>query len=161
MEIPERYRTRVRHADDPPPTPQYRGDYDFFLPESYVHRMLWQQAKQQGVQATTREGVTGRPVDAPVSGQVALFPRDEREAKTGKALAYYDMDGDVPLGVVGAGELHWQELAEMAAEARHYGLDAAELPERRDIREVWLDQKEQQWRKRKGIKTYGALSTDR
>jgi hypothetical protein len=154
----ERHRTRVRHRDDPPPpTPTRRGDYDFFLPESYVHRLIWEQAKRQGVQATTREGVSGRPVDAPVTGQVALLPRDEREAKSGKALAYFDMDGDVPIGVVGAGEIAWQELKEIVDEAKHYGTLTPQLPERRDIRAVWLDEKERAWRAKRGMKTTGAL----
>lgn len=153
-----RQRTRVKDGTARRVSPP-RERYDLVLPQSYVYRKLAERIHAAGLNVSTREGVTDRPVDAPVLGQTVVLPRDEREAKTGKALLYVDhRPGMTPLTVAGGGEMYWQDLKEIADEARHYGLDHdRDLPARRDIRDVWIEMAERRARARSGRKVYGAL----
>ncbi len=163
-QIAARYFGLPRKPKERPPTPPARDRFDLYLPQSYVHQRLWEQirARDAGAEATTREGIPAyRPVDRPYGGRIVVLPRDEREAKYGRALLAADLptadDPDrVPLLVVGGGELAWQEALELLAEARHYGLDRPALPERRmrvdEAYAVWQDMAA---RRRRGVRTTG------
>ena len=140
-----------RKRKERPPLPGIRDRFDLFLPQSYVHQRLWEEIRRRdaAADATTREGVPAyRPVDRPYGGRIVVLPRDEREARYGKALLVADLptenDPDrIPILLIGAGELAWQEALEMIDEARHYGLDRTPLPKERmrpdEAYAVWQD----------------------
>ena len=159
----ERYYGLPRKPKERPPVPALRDRFDLYLPQSYVHTRLWEDIRRRdaSAEATTREGVPAyRPVDRPYGGRIVVLPRDEREARYGKALLVADLPtadhpDRVPLLVVGAGELAWQEALEMVDEARPYGLDRPELPERLPAAEayrIWLDMAA---RRQRGVRTTG------
>jgi hypothetical protein len=161
--IVDRYFGLPRKPKERPPLPGVRDRFDLYLPQSYVHTRLWEAIRRQDPQAeaTTREGVPAyRPVDRPYGGRIVVLPRDEREARYGKALLVADLPtadqpDRAPLLVVGAGEMAWQEALELVDEARHYGLDRPVLPERlpaASAYRIWLDMAD---RRRRGMRTTG------
>jgi hypothetical protein len=103
--------------------------FDLYTPPSYIHHRLREEAERRGVQSTTREGILHRRVDQPLRDQVALWPRDERDARAQKPLLLIDRrPGKAPLFVVGGGGKYLDELKDLADETRHYGYEQVERP---------------------------------
>lgn len=138
--------------------PSERVD-EFQLALPATHRMLdylRKQAEQDGVQMTVAVQ-SARPMDRPAFGQFAVMPRDERQAKYGKPLLYFDMPQgptETPLCVVGWGTMHLGELKEKADEMRHYGEDAIE-EEPTDWNLVLRERAERRKARRAGRKVFG------
>lgn len=138
---------------------------EFQLALPATHRTLdylRKQAEQEGVQMTVAAR-SMRPMQQPGFGRFAVMPRDEREAKYGKPLLYFDMPREpaqTPLCVVGWGAMHLEELKDKADEMRHYGEDV-EPEEPTDWNLVLRERRERQKARRAGRKTFGPLPVAR
>lgn len=130
------------------------------VPQSFAMRKLYERLRNDGVIGTDRRDVAGRNSDDPVRGRVMVMPRDERDAKYEKPLMYADFQpGRAPLLVIGGGAEHWQDLKEMADEARHYGDDRPEIPKIPvSYEDLWKAMLERIADARAGRKTYGAAA---
>ena len=137
--------------------------WSLYLPVTAGHARVQQQAEKQGAGATTSHGVLGRRVDQPVHGTVAVFQRDEREARRGKPIALYShVEGRPPLLLMGMGEEHLEALTEKAQEMRHYGEDAVQRQnDRPDMQALWNRNVERAKRKAEGRITYGRATKGR
>lgn len=129
------------------------------VPQSYAMKQLYERIQRAGAEMTDQRGVAHRRTDNPVRGQVMVMPLDEREAKEGKPLLYADFaPGKSPLMVIGMGAQHWQDLKEMADEARHYGQDRPEIPRLPvSYEDLWQTMIDRRRRAAAGRKTYGTL----
>lgn len=135
----------------PPPT-EKRRSAEYVLPDSVVHRALWEQMQRQRVQATTVDGVKDRFADSPVLGQVAIMPKDERVAKYNKPYGLVDQrPGEDALIIFSNLSEHWEQLKERADEARHYGWTKRErTSDPPDVQQLWTDYVLKQEDKRHG-----------
>jgi hypothetical protein len=131
------------------------------LPEDYVYRRIRAAAEKEGVYATTADGVVGRRGDMPITSQVAVYSRDERDVRDGlRPGLYADLSpGEEPIVIEGGGR-HLQDMKEQIDEMRHYGTDA--LPERENPwptspTEMFWNLREMGVRLRKGRRTHGAM----
>jgi hypothetical protein len=98
--------------------------FELTLPKATVWNRMQQVHQKLNVQGTTFENLRKHRVDdKPMEGfGVAVYERDERgPTKQGKPLVYGDFNGRTPIIIPSGGSHYTEELAEMAAEYRHYG----------------------------------------
>ncbi len=136
-----------------PPPGATPGRYSVWLPPSYVQTVAAEMARErEDVHVTTREHLaSGGRVDQIAEGKFAVMDPDEREAKHGAPHYYADLTkGETPTFVVGAPGERWQDLKDVADEAKHYGLDHEVLRDSPDLDGAYIDAAEQAQSRRDG-----------
>ena len=155
---------RVHHAG-----PKILGDqetrFSIIMPERYVLQKQREEMERQRVAYATQRELAHQSADHPTWGDVAVMPKDERQAvvtdpgnsSTANPLMYVRRrPGHRPLVVVGMGAVPWQDLKEMADEEDHYNPTMPEKQYHVDWNDIWHAKVDYWNRQKAGRRTYGA-----
>ncbi len=157
------------HPKRPKPTGSFRPlrmdearDFDLILPQTRsTYRYLAEQAAKQGVAIQgSDEANVQAAAGVAHGGDVAVMPRDEREAKYGKPLVYLSAPANqIPVLILNGGAYPIEALKEMADEQRHYGGNRLDRPAPKpDIQKDWGNYVERNLHRQRGRKQFGFLN---